>query len=363
MLTVFLMVNSFIFVLCGLIAVSSYFLKQSGKVRLKINDQNTGEIERGQTVFAALTRNEIYLPAACGGKGTCGRCMVVCREGGGPLTPLERLLLKPEEIEQSLRLACQIKVRENLALELPNDLMAAKKFRVSLEAADFTGEGIRSLHFRILDEQQLDFQPGQYVQIYRQLPHEQVVRAYSLASNAGQKTSFSLDVQYVPGGIMSTWLHRLAEGTELEISGPYGDMAFNQNCSAKNIVLVAGGVGLAPIRSILYRLLEQESRPQVYLFWGARHRSHLYAEEELKNIARQHADWLHFFPALSGDLIEEGWTGARGFIHTAVEAELPELKNAQAFICGPALMMQAATEVLLKKGLAPDQIKADPFDF
>ena len=360
-LVTFLVVNAFILVLCGLIAVSTYFLKQTGMVKLRLNDDEPKETGRGQTLFEALAEKEIFLPAACGGKGTCGRCLVKCISGAGPITPMERILLDAETLAEGFRLACQVKVREDLQVKLPPELLAARKFTVRLEAAKIAGEGIRVLELKILNDQSLEFVPGQYVQVYRQLPHERVVRAYSISSDAADKTSLTLDVQFVPGGIMSTWLHQIEPGTEFEISGPYGDMAFE---SRENpLVLVAGGVGMAPMRAILHELVRQKNPPMTWLFLGARHRVHLYAEKELQELAEKHSNWFKFYPALSGDLIEEGWTGERGFIHVTLDEKLPEMPQAKAFICGPGPMMNAATEILVRKGVRPENIKADPFDF
>ncbi|MFZ5950546.1 MAG: FAD-binding oxidoreductase [Candidatus Rifleibacteriota bacterium] len=362
-LLMFLVVNGFILVLCSLIAISSYFLKQSGRVRLFINENESGEADCGMTLFEALAEKNVFLPAACGGKGTCGRCLVKCPQGGGPLTPMERILLDEVSLVGGFRLACQIKVREDLKVELPPELLIAKKFTVRLEKADYVGEGIRVLQFSILNNQLLEFKSGQYVQVYRQLPHERIVRAYSISSDAEMKTGFSLDVQLVSGGLMSTWLHQIEPGTELEISGPYGEMALEDEGHSSPVILVAGGVGMAPMRSIIAQLSRRPSPPPVWLFWGTRHRAHLYAESELEKLKQQKSDWFRFFPALSGDLIEEGWTGDRGFIHSTIQRHLPEMPDAQAFICGPGPMMKAVTQVLEEKGLKTNRIKADPFDF
>ncbi len=362
-LLMFLVVNGFILVLCSLIAISSYFLKQSGRVLLFINENEAGEADCGMTLFEVLAQKDVYLPAACGGKGTCGRCLVKCRQGGGPLTPMERILLDEASLAGGFRLACQIKVREDLKVELPPELLTAKKFAVRLEKAEFAGEGIRVLQFYILNNQLIEFKSGQYVQVYRQLPHERIVRAYSISSDAKARNNFSLDIQYVAGGLMSTWLHQIEPGTELEISGPYGDMALEDESENSPVILVAGGVGLAPMRSLIAELSGRQSPPPVWLFWGTRHRARFYAEDELIKLTQENSGWFHFFPALSGDLIEEGWTGDRGFIHLSLQKHLPEMPTARAFICGPGPMMKAVTLVLEQKGLSPQRIKADPFDF
>lgn len=360
-LTMFLVINAFILVLCTLIAVSAYFFKQTGKVSLVINDGEPLEAECGQTLFTELTRHGIFLPAACGGKGTCGRCLVTCRKGGGPLTPMESILLDKSSIECGQRLSCQVKVRSDIVVEVPNELLAAKKYRVRLVNAELKGEEIRVLSLRILNDQLFEFKPGQYVQIYRDLPHETLVRSYSVSSDPTEKKMFSLDVQRINGGLMSPWLHQIAIGDEFEISGPYGDMTVE--IDERPIVLVAGGVGLAPMRAIIAELSRAEKPPLTWLFWGARRRVHLYAESEIRMLAETNSNWLKFIPALSGDLIEEGWTGERGFIHLSLQKHLPQLCQARAFICGPGPMMNAVTGVLREKGLNPADIKADPFDF
>ncbi|GAB4283686.1 MAG: NADH:ubiquinone reductase (Na(+)-transporting) subunit F [Candidatus Rifleibacteriota bacterium] len=362
-LTAFLMVNGFILVLCSLIVLSSRLLKQGGTAKLWINEREPVEVECGSSLFDALTETDIYLPAACGGKGTCGRCLVRCLQGGGPVTPMERLNLEKRFLEEGYRLACQVKVRTDIQIELPAEMLSARKFTAILRSAEFCGEGIRILNFELENNETLEFKPGQYVQVYLDLPHERVVRAYSISSPSFRKNGFSLDVQFVAGGIMSGYLHELEPEQRVEISGPYGDMAFTDSSNAEFLILVAGGVGLAPIRSILYGLLALEEKPQVYLFVGARHRANLYLEAELNKLAEENKDWLRYYPALSGDLIEEGWTGYKGFIHEIVKEKLPSIKRAKAFICGPAAMMNAVTEVLVEKGLAREDIKADPFDF
>jgi Na+-transporting NADH:ubiquinone oxidoreductase subunit F len=363
--TVFIMINGFIFVICSLIALSARFLKQTGEVELKINGDKKGKIERGQTLLSGLAENDLFLPAACGGKGTCLRCRLKVEKGGGPLTPLERIGLKKEEVEQGLRLACQIRIREDISVLLSRELLLARKFRARLEKAQFTGEAIRSLEFLILNSHKLEFIPGQYIQIYRELPHEKILRAYSVSSDPAVKDRFTLDVQFVAGGLMSTWLHRLEPGTELEISGPYGEMTLESVKKDEVLILVAGGVGLAPLKSMIYKLLAEPMPPETWLFWGARHRSQLYAEKQLRDIQSQNKDWFRFFPVLSGDLIEEGWSEDTGLVHKIVEKRLPEQfhHSARAFICGPGPMMKAVTHILEKKGLNPDQISSDPFDF
>lgn len=362
-LAMFLAINGFIIVLCSLIALSSYLLRQSGKAKLQINDRPPEESECGQTLFTALAEKDIYLPAACGGKGTCGRCLVKCLQGGGPIGPLERILLDSDQLRAGYRLACQVKIRGDLMVELPPELLAAKKFPVRVIENSQAGAGICIIKMKILNNQTIEFMPGQYVQVYRQLPHENIVRAYSLSSSADDGSEISLDVQLVPGGLMSPWLHRLEPGNELEISGPYGEMAMNAENFSNPVVLVAGGVGLAPMRSILKRLVGLPDPPQTWLFWGARHRVQLYAEAELHELVGRLQGRLKFIPALSGDLVEEGWLGERGLIHMVLERHLPDLPQACAFICGPGPMMTAVTEVLLKKELRPENIKADPFDF
>lgn len=357
-----MLINGFVLLLCSLLTIASRMLRQAGSSNLEINGQ-TKQVDCGQTLLNSMAQQEIFLPAACGGKGTCGRCEVKVEQGGGDPTSLETLQLGPARIAALSRLACQVKVRGDLRVLIPEALMAARSFRVNLQTARMVGENIRIMTFALQDGQEISFQAGQYLQVVFNQPWERVLRAYSLSSPPSEKKWFSLDIQLVEGGLVSSYLHSLEPGDSIMVTGPFGDMALQPGHLEIPVVLIAGGVGLAPIRSIVARFQQDGFRNPVMLFHGARSRAGLYCEDEFRSLARSFSGF-RYFPALSQPMLEDGWTGERGMIHQVLEKHLGSVTvGTSAFICGPKPMMQAVTKVLVAKGLPSDRILTDPFDF
>lgn len=356
-----LVINSFILLLCGLVSLGSRLFSLTGKAELKINDNPPAMVECGQSLFSALGENSVFLPAACGGKGTCGRCQVQIRNGGGPLTPLERVNLQDDELKNLMRLACQVKVRGDIEAVVAEQLLGAAGYVVELAAVETVAEDIKTLTFKLADGESLAFKPGQYLQVFYQLPWEKVVRAYSISSDPAVTGSFTLDVQRVEGGLVSSMLHQLQPGQKLEVCGPFGEMHLQPQDMSRPVILVAGGVGLAPLRAMVESLRANNFAQPVILFHGARSRKNLYFEEYFQKLAHEY-DNFSYIPVLSNPMIEEGWLYARGMVHETVE-KTEILSTASAFICGPAPMMQAVTKVLVAKGIASDRIFTDPFDF
>lgn len=355
-------INIFVLLLCGLISLSNRFFNPVGKVDLRVNDRPGTEIDCGQSLFSALAQTNIYLPAACGGKGSCGRCLVKATSGAGPLMPLESINLTPQQIAAAMRLACQIKVRGPIELVVADDLLGAQGFVAELCHSETVSEDIKTLVFKLEPGVTLQFKPGQYLQVFYQLPWEKAIRAYSLASDPAVPTEFALDVQQVEGGLMSNYLHQLQIGQKIEVCGPFGEMFLQPEDSDKAIVLVAGGVGLAPMRSLIAALRVYGFVKSVTLFHGVRSRKNLYGEAFFSALAEQFPHF-NYVPALSNPMIEEGWVGERGMIHEAIARQLLPGLAEKAFVCGPTPMMQAVTKVLVAKGLPSDRIMTDPFDF
>ncbi|MBU1105111.1 MAG: 2Fe-2S iron-sulfur cluster binding domain-containing protein [Candidatus Riflebacteria bacterium] len=362
-LLVILIINAFVLILCALVAFSGQLLRQSGDADLVVNKESARKVGCGQSLLPALAEAGIFLPAACGGKGTCGRCEIKVIAGGSSVTPMETIILEPQRLQSLARLACQVKVRQNIEVEVPAGLLAAKFLWARLESAQVVAEEIKTLQFNIEDDGELDFKPGQYIQIFYQMPWERVLRAYSISSSASTKKSFSLDIQRISGGLVSNYLHQLQPGDQIEVSGPFGEMYLTDEQANCPIILVAGGVGLAPLRAILEKLRELNFPQPVWLFHGARSRKNLYCEKYFHELAQRYASFK-YLPALSNPMLEEGWVGSRGLIHELLEQQtLTGVSEAVAFVCGPSPMMQAVTKVLVAKGLASDRILTDPFDF
>ena len=358
MLKAIILVNGFVLFLCLVQALSAKLLKQSGTKKLTINDQAPIEVNCGDTLYEALSKNSIYLPAACGGRGTCGKCALKVK-GGGFVLPLEIVYFTPEELKAGMRLSCQLKVRDNLKVTIPEHLLQAESFVGTVSEIIQLSSDIKRFIIST-GAKKLNFKPGQYIQLTLEQPWERVIRAYSISS-AQTQGQFSLDVQLISGGIMSGWLHSLKEGQALNITGPYGEMCFEEK-ETKDIVLIAGGVGFAPMKAILETIVQSNFKNKVYCFWGARSANDLYDHKWLQNLCKEKEN-MNYYPALSRPLIEDGWTGETGFIHELVKKELPDNFSGKAFICGPARMMEACEKVLSAKGMKDDNIFKDPFDF
>ncbi len=356
-------VNVFVVVLCALIELGGRIFRASGTSKIQVNGNVPQETDCGQNLLTALSAQGIFLSAACGGRGTCGRCKVKVEKGGGPLMPLERINLQQTDLSSLLRLACQVKIRQDLCLQIDEGILSTRSFKAVLEHSQVVAHEIKTLHFKLVEaNESLSFVAGQYLQVFYQLPWEKVVRAYSISSSPDDSSGFSLDVQRVDGGLMSCYLHSLSVGDMVEVCGPFGEMKLAETDADTPLVFVAGGVGLAPLRSMVSALKKTGFNERVLLFHGARSRVNLYCEEHFRQIAARHANFS-YFPVLSNPMIEEGWTGKKGLVHEIVAEEPFAGGRAKAFLCGPEKMIVAVTKVLVAKGLAPDKIITDPFDF
>lgn len=364
-----LAISIFVLLLCVFIVMTGKLLGQSGEIEVSINQKNEFKAKRGLKLLDVLASNDVFLPAACGGKGNCGRCKIKVLAGGGYLTSLEKLCLSDKEQSEGFRLACQIKTRENLSIALPENMLLAHSFKAELVKIENSAFRIKTLHFKLEEGEKLEFKAGQYVQITRSLTWENVIRAYSISSSPDLKNEFSLDVQLVEGGIMSSYLHSLEVGTKLDFCGPFGDMAVDaedEKTKNKTLVLVAGGVGLAPMRSIVSCLMNSGFKGRLVLFHGAKSRRNLYNEDEYRSLAKKHKHF-EYFPVLADPLLEDGWVGETGLVTETLDEWLNSNKDGlvsvAAYLCGPSAMMEASSKLLTDKGIAAEHIHSDPFSF
>ncbi len=357
----------FILLLCIFITISEHFLGLRGEAEVCINSENKLKSKRGTKLLQVLAENNIFLPAACGSKGSCGRCKVKVLSGGGYLTSLEKALLSENELKDNFRLACQVKLREDIDLNIPQELLNVRGFKAKLIEKDNLAFGIKKLCFKLENGEKIDFKPGQYVQIIRDLPRENVIRAYSFSSSPKVKDEFTLDVQLVEGGLMSTYLHSLELGSVINFCGAFGDMFVDlDKHNYNNILLIAGGVGLAPMRSIINYLKENSFKGNVVLFHGVRSKKYLYCENEYKKLQKEYENFK-YYPVLSEPALEDGWIGKTGLVTEIFSEYLNETElssdSIEAYLCGPSKMMEAAEKLLLEKGIEKKSIHSDPFSF
>jgi Na+-transporting NADH:ubiquinone oxidoreductase subunit F len=326
---------------------------------LTINDEEPIELTETDTLLNTLSKENIYLPSACGGKATCGACKFKLIEGGTdePL-PTETPLLTKQEQEDNVRLACQTKVRSNMKIEVLKELLNAKEYRAKVEKIEDLTHDIKLVRLKLLDPDTMDFKAGQYAQI--RVPGLEVERAYSIASNPKDKHHIEFIIRLVPKGKATTFVHKALEsGDDIIITGPYGDF-FLQEESDKPIICIAGGSGKAPIRSILSVLKDQGMPRKVYYFFGALTQKDLYMTDEFRALEKEFPNFK-YIPALSKADDDKEWQGERGLVTDVVMRHFDDLSKYEAYLCGSPGMIDACISCLQGAKLHDEFIYFDKF--
>lgn len=346
-----------------LMVIADATIGNYGVVTINVNN-GTRELEvlGGQPLLRALQQEGIFIPSACGGRGSCGLCKVKVVEGGGDYLPTELPFINEEERQQLIRLSCQVKVKNDVAIEIPEELFYVKEFTTTVERIRDLTHDIKEVTLRLIDPDQITIKAGQYIQFvvpeYEDLD-EEVYRAYSVASNPGDATHVELEIRLVPGGICTTYVHEhLKEGDEVTINGPYGD--FYLRDSDAPIIFIAGGSGMAPIKSILLDMAKQQNGRRAQYFFGARSHRDLFLLEEMKGLEQSIPDFT-FVPALSEPLEEDNWEGEVGLITDVVRRSVQNGAASEAYLCGSPGMIDACIKVLTELGVSEDRIFYDKF--
>jgi Na+-transporting NADH:ubiquinone oxidoreductase subunit F len=353
--------SGLIVVLAAGLMVAERFLINYGICKLDINaGEKPLEVQGGQTLLSSLYANEIFIPSACGGKGSCGHCKITVVSGGGPVLPTEMSYLSRKEIRSGVRLACQVKVREDVFVRIPEDFLNVRLFSATVESTRVLTHDIKEIRMRLIEPAEISHRPGQYVQVQAPSPDGPVFRAYSISSPVYQPNVTELIVRLVPGGIGSTYLHNVNENDPVSFTGPYGEFHLNEDPSVE-IICVGGGCGMAPMKNIIYTLYDRWPERSCWLFFGCRTTKDIFYLDQFKELERKHSNF-HVIYALSDELgPEEKWDGETGFIHLAVDKHLEPGIPRQAFLCGPPLMISAVTRVLEEKGIRSEDIFYDEF--
>lgn len=347
--------------LSTLLTIAERVLLDYGICELDINaGGRTAEVEGGQTLLTALVGEEIYIPSACGGKGSCGYCKVTVLDGGGPVLPTETPYLTRKEVRAGMRLACQVKVRENIKLKIPEELLNVKLFDATVESNIELTYDMKEIRFHLNEPGEITQRPGQYVQIQAPSEDGPIFRAYSIASPVYEKDKVELGVRLIPGGIASTYLHNLKPNDKVIFTGPYGEFILDEDPEVE-IICVGGGAGMSPMKNIIYSIYDQWPDRSCWLFFGCRTTKDIFYLEEFEKLSKKHPNF-HVIYALSDPLgPDETWNGESGFIHLAVDKHLELEVKRQAFLCGPPPMIEAVMRVLEDKGLGEDDIFYDKF--
>ena len=350
------------------IAILDALLNNYGIVEIDINDgKKKLQVKGGAPLLGTLGGEGIFLPSACGGRGSCGACKCKVLSDVGPILPTETPYLSPEEMTSNVRLGCQVKVKKNIAISIPDELFYVKKFASRVESIRDLTYDIKEVVFS-LDGQEIEFEPGRYVQLvvppYDKIT-ESVQRAYSMSSNPSDKKRVELLIRLVPGGIATTWVHKhLKRGDKVELVGPFGD--FGVRDTPATMLCVAGGSGMAPFKSILAHLKETGAYPEkdIWYFFGARGAKDMFYLDELAAISRE---WprFHFVPALSEPKPEENWQGETGLITDVLDRYIKDRvdrsKSLEGYLCGSPGMINACTAVMTRNGISLEKIYYDKF--
>ncbi len=347
--------------LAAMLMIAERLLINYGICKLDINaGEKPLEVDGGQTLLASLYANEIFIPSACGGQGTCGHCKISVLTGGGPVLPTETPLLTRKEIRSNVRLACQVKIREDIYVRIPEELLNVRMFTSTVESSIDLTYDMKEIRLRLQEPAEISHRPGQYVQVQAPSPEGPVFRAYSISSPVYEPNIVQLVVRLIPGGIGSTYLHNVQPGDTVYFTGPYGEFWLNEDPSVE-IVCVGGGCGMAPMRNIILSLYEKWPERVCWLFFGCRSTRDIFYLKEWEEFSKKHPNF-HVIYALSDELEEgEKWDGETGFIHLSADKHLePDIRR-QAFLCGPPLMIEAVTRVLLEKGIDSEDIFYDEF--
>ena len=347
-----------------LLEIADSYLADYGEMKILVNEQKQLVVEGGKPLLSTLMGQGIFIPSACGGKGTCSYCKVKVLEGGGPVLPTETPYLSPDELKSHVRLSCQVKVKDDLKIEIPEELFLVKEYVVRVESIkDLTPE-IKSIFLRILwPEQGITFKAGQYIQF--EVPKYKLTsgpeyRAYSICSDAAEHHSLELVITKVPQGAVTTYVHEfLKEGEELRATGPYGK--FYLKDSDSDILFIATGSGMAPIKSMLHQAEHEQIRKRIQFFFGARTIKDLYFQEELLAWEKT----LHSFkyvPTLSRPEEADHWQGENGRVTGLIDKYIPEGASVDVYICGSPAMVDSCVEILKKKKIPEDRIFFDKFE-
>ncbi|TDE05557.1 NADH:ubiquinone reductase (Na(+)-transporting) subunit F [Flavobacterium hiemivividum] len=403
---VFLLFNS---LLVYIILYAKSKLIPSGLVKIIINEVDQLETEAGATLLSTLSNKKIFLPSACGGGGTCGMCKCQVLSGGGEILPTETPYFSRKEQQDNWRLGCQVKVKRDMEIVIPDNVMGIKKWECEVVSNDNVATYIKELVVKLPEGDFLEFESGCYIQIdipeceinfkndlykiderfkgdydkfgiwnLKMKNSEPIFRAYSMANHPAEGNIIILNIRLATPpfdrksggfmklnpGIASSYIFALNPGDKVTIAGPFGD--FHIKPTEREMIYIGGGAGMAPLRSHLFHLFhtEKERNRKVSFWYGGRSSREVFYTEDFRKIEKEFPNFEYNI-ALSEPLPEDNWTGYTGFIHNVLfqnylkHHEAPE--DVEYYICGPPMMNAAVFKMLDDLGVPPENIAFDDF--
>ena len=383
-------------------------LTPSGELKIRINGEREVITSAGSTLLSSLAANKIFLPSACGGGGSCGMCRCQVEEGGGEILPTEVGFFTRKQIKDHYRLACQVKVKNDLEIKIPQSILGIKKWECEVVSNNNVASFIKEFVVRLPEGETLNFQPGSYIQIdvpkydikfadmdiddkYRDewdkfkmwglvcKNDEETYRAYSMANHPAEGNIVMLNIRIatppfdrntgtwaagIKPGICSSYIFSRKPGDKVTVSGPYGEFYILNK--KREMLYIGGGAGMAPLRSHLLHLFKtlKTTDRKISYWYGARSRREIFYEEDFRAIERDFPNFS-FHIALSDPQPEDNWTGYTGFIHQVIydhylkDHDAPE--DIEYYMCGPGPMANAVKKMLWDLGVPREMLMYDDF--
>lgn len=346
-----------------MLVVSEMKFANYGECKISINDEKELSVTGGKNLLSVLGNEKIFIPSACGGRGTCGLCKLKILEGAGALLPTEEPFLDKKERAESVRLSCQVKVRNDLKIFIPPELFAIQEYKCKCsEIIDLTYD-MKQFRFQLTEPNKIDFIPGQFMQFLTPVYEknsEEIYRAYSISSDPADKNNIEFIIRLVPNGICTTYcFNYLKIGDEVKLNGPYGE--FRLSDTDAPIVFIAGGSGMAPIKCILHHMKNAGIKRKATYYFGANKVKDLCCLDLMRQFENELADF-RFAPAVAAPEPDESWSGKKGLITNAVKEDLNNAAESEAYLCGSPGMIDASVKVLKEMGMKEDKIFYDKFE-
>ncbi len=354
----------------ALISVTDSIVNNYGECAIDINEgQRTLNVKGGANMLITLAEQDIFIPSACGGRGSCGECKVKVNSDVGPILPTELPYLDDSQRKENVRLSCQNKVRGDLAIQIPEWLFNCRRCENAVveKIVDVTHD-IKEIYLRLPEGEEIDFVSGQYAQL--EVPpygkvRESTQRAYSMASKPSDRNQLEFLVRLVPDGILTTYVHqRLKEGDTLSLVGPFGE--FHVRDSSSTMICVAGGSGMAPFKAIIKERIEKGTMDQrdIWYFFGAVKERDMYYVDWLNQVDEQYSRF-HFVPALSDPDPDARWQGEVGLITEVLDRylkeQIPSSAKKEGYLCGSPGMLDACMAVMRTHNMHNSEIYFDKF--
>ena len=403
-LTSVIVFSAVILLLVLILTFAESKLLPQGEVKILINqnEDKSPTVNPGGTLLSALSAENIFIPSACGGGGTCAQCICQVHSGGGQILTTELNHISRKDAKDDWRLACQVKVRENMEITVPDKIFSIQQWECTVRSNENVATFIKELVLELPSGENLNFQAGGFIQI--NIPEyeldfkefdiedeyhedwdkfniwnlkgkntESQFRAYSMANHPAEGNIIMLNVRIAtpppalwndaPPGIASSYMFNLKAGDKVTISGPYGD--FFIKGTDREMVYIGGGAGMAPMRSHLFHLFYTlETGRKVSFWYGARSKREMFYDDDFKAIQEKYPNFSYNV-ALSDPMPVDNWEGYKGFIHQVLlDNYLDEHEDSteiEYYMCGPPMMIDAAENMLYNLGVEPEMIAFDKF--